>query len=93
MPTIHRAVIGVAYRPARRSRPTYGPWTRARGASRRSGQPDPTHGRWTVGAPRVGSCVALGDSRRRTPSKRCNSHMAALPETGPNIALSGRFAW
>lgn len=38
---IHREVIGVPYRPARRSRPTYGPWTRALGASRSSGQPDP----------------------------------------------------
>ena len=65
MSTIHREVIDVAYRPAQRSRPIYGPWTRARGASRRSSQSDFTHGSWTIGAPRVGSFVALGEQRRR----------------------------
>ena len=65
--TIHRPAMGVAYRPARPSRPTYGPWTRARGDSRRSGQPESTRGRWTVGAPMAGSCVAIGEPRRRAP--------------------------
>lgn len=67
MSTIHREAIGVAYRPARPSRPTYGPWTRARGVSRRSGQPESTRGRWTVGAPMARSCVAIAESRRRAP--------------------------
>ena len=73
----HREVIGVAYRPSRRSRPTYGPWTRASRASRRSGQPASTHGRWTVGAPRVGSCVALGESRRRAPLNDAMAHASS----------------
>ena len=72
--TIHREVIGVAYRPARRSRPAFGPWTRARGASRSSGQPDSTHVRWTVGAPRVGPCVALSESKRRAPLNDAIAH-------------------
>ena len=59
--TIRREVIGVACRPARRFRPTYGPWTQARGASRSSGPPESTHSRWTVRAPRAG----LGVRRRR----------------------------
>ena len=65
--TIHRDAIGVAYRPARPSRITSGLWTRARGVSRRSGQPESTRGRWTVGAPMARSCVAIAESRRRAP--------------------------
>ena len=72
--TIHREVIGVACQPARRSRPTFGPWTQARGASRSSGQPNSTHGRWTVRAPRVGSCVALSESKRRAPLNDAIAH-------------------
>ena len=77
MSTIHRELVGVAYRPPRRSRSTYGPWTRAHGASRRSGQPDSTHGRWTVGSPRVGSCEVFGESWRRAPLNDAIAHASS----------------
>ena len=45
-----------------------------RGASRSSGQPDSTHGRWTVRAPRVASFVTLGETRRRAPLNDAIAH-------------------
>ena len=47
--------------PTRTTLPIHLRRTRVRGASRRSGQPDCTHHRLTVGFPRVGLCVALGE--------------------------------
>ena len=43
-------------------------------ASRSSRQPDPTHGRWTIEAPRIGSYVAIGESRRRAPPNDAIAH-------------------
>ena len=37
-------------------------------------QPYSTHGRWTVRAPRVGSRVALGETRRRAPLNDAIAH-------------------
>ena len=75
--TIHREVIGVAYRPTRRPRPTYGQWTPARRASRSYRQPDSARGRWTVGAPSVGSCKVFGESWRRAPLNDAIAHASS----------------
>ena len=74
--TIHRKVIGVAYRPhnAPDTLMVRGLEQAEREDSRRSGQPDSTHGRWTVRAPRIGLCLALGESGRRAPLNDAIAH-------------------
>lgn len=88
---IHREVIGVAYPPARHSRPTYGPWTRGRGASRRSGQPHSTMAAGQSDPRGLGHAWRLA-SRGVERFWTMILHKADLPETAVNITLSGRFA-
>ena len=88
LPRIHRASRTDPHDPPDTP---YGPWTRARDASRSSGQPDSTHGPWTVTARGLGHAwllVSPGVELLRT----MRLHMAPLHETFPNVALSGGFA-